>query len=1143
MASDDPAHETLIRQRVAYDEAVGSVGNDPEFEASDAGFSKVVRLLRDTLGAVRTPRTQTGFAVESDRLRQLPSPFGRFEQPVLIGQGGFASVWRAIDPLLRRCVAIKVPHPEVRIDPQLSDRFLRESRAAARLNHPHIVRVHEAGEIDGIPYLASEFVAGESLGQAVQRGEIMPAMDAARMVAALADAIAHAHQNGVVHRDIKPDNILLESPPESAPLRLPTARLTDFGLARLADEETDRSRAGLLVGTPNYMAPEQIVGGPSARETGVDIYALGVVLYQLITGSLPRQSNSTVQGLVEQSLRIEPPQRRNVNIPADLAAICLRCLESDPARRYDSAAALHTDLCRFLDGRSTIARPIGRLESAVRLCRHHPTVTALVSTVIAALCAISLLTWRSQVVAATQNERLRSALVAGDVARQSAEENEQKYRQIAWNTTIQKAYRFYDEHDWLAASQTLAGLRAAHDDAVNKPEWNLLCNELARRFAVLHVADFPLRDLALFPDSDLVAVAGDHATIDIRYVTDGALDHQIPTQTRHIHAVAVDAAGTALAWGGAANLLDRSVAQLIDLRTRQITITPLMAPATIESLAFSPDGGHLAAGFRYEGFAVARLPQPNDHSAGKRLARLAGDRRNMTVQWTGDGQLIAQRDQYNLQIADVAGKVVQSIHRDAGFHLFAAFRDRASIVASQLASRDLLVINVERDLTELTLTGSSQRCGSIAVSADGRWIAAGQVDGQIAVWRLPNWDSQNDPTADTAPDPLPPSALVRLHEGEVTALSWQGTRLISVGTDGRLVRSNFDSPLSTTTESPAVSAAAFIPCATIPHATDLILGFVNGDLYRVAATTLMAAPVDHHDADIHRLCETAGERILLGSGNEITALAVADDGGRIAVGHATGELSVLRAENGETEYFAAPSPAPGPQNPVIDIAMGPQGNTVYWTSYGHTIRGISLDGSVQPLRIDTRSTAECIRVLPAGGMVAASGLFEGIRFYRTAAPLEWSRSSSENLIPVFVINSDGKQLISGNRDGTIWQHSIATMEQELVCKPHLSSIRGLALSESGKFGVSMDEGRDIVVWNLADKTVHGRISNPAFQSLERQLHHPAVALNSDESLLLAFAVEHSSIDRRSHLRLFNLRHATDFGKTGDRDDDRGDQQR
>src|SRR5262245_94450 len=282
-----------------------------------------------------------------DTLFDQPRHLGRFEIVRELGRGGGGIVFLARDPTLNRHVALKIPRAELLLTSESRRRFVRESETAARLSHPNIVPVYEAGQASGICYLVSAYCQGPNLaGWLRDRERPVSSRQAALIVAALADGVAHMHSRGVLHRDIKPSNILLENcAQETASNELAfVPRLTDFGLAKMDAFDpgaSDATRAGSVLGTPAYMAPEQAEGRVDLLGPATDVFALGVLLYELLTGAPPFRGGNDVETLQQvATTEARPPRQLRREVPRDLETICLKCLAKAPARRYATAAAL-----------------------------------------------------------------------------------------------------------------------------------------------------------------------------------------------------------------------------------------------------------------------------------------------------------------------------------------------------------------------------------------------------------------------------------------------------------------------------------------------------------------------------------------------------------------------------------------------------------------------------------------------------------------------------------------------------------------------------------------------------------------------------------------------------------------------------------
>jgi serine/threonine protein kinase/tetratricopeptide (TPR) repeat protein len=376
---------------------------------------------------------------------------GRFVAKRELGRGGFGIVYLAQDPVLKRDVALKVPHAPILLTPELRGRFRQEAQAAAALEHPNVVPVYEVGEIGPICYLVSCYCSGPTLADWLrQRTEPVPFSEAAALVRVLAGAVAHAHERGILHRDLKPANILLFTE-DSASWQLAATQLaathreatadpgakgelpdrsslatelssfipkiTDFGLAKVAGTSTALTRSGAVLGTPSYMAPEQAAGKTAELGPAVDIYALGAMLYELLTGRPPFQGEGT-QDTLQQVVWTEPvpPKRLRPKLPRDLQTICLKCLQKEPPARYVTAAALADDLGRFLEGKSIQARPVGPAVRLLRWSRRKPLVAGLLAALLVALVGgFAAVFWQRQ---RAEHNAADAQRVAGELKRE-----------------------------------------------------------------------------------------------------------------------------------------------------------------------------------------------------------------------------------------------------------------------------------------------------------------------------------------------------------------------------------------------------------------------------------------------------------------------------------------------------------------------------------------------------------------------------------------------------------------------------------------------------------------------------------------------------------------------------------------------------
>jgi serine/threonine protein kinase len=476
-----------------------------------------LRQLRQAGLADPAPREQESGATEP---AAWPNIAG-YEILDVLGRGGMGVVYRARQERLGRVVALKVLLAGAHASELDLARFRAEAEAVARLQHPNIVQIYEIGESDGCPYLALEHVAGGSLADRLH-GTPLAARDAARLVETLAQAIHTAHQHGIVHRDLKPANILLRSKTttddtDQTDNKKPgftssvlsvvefVPKITDFGLAKRLDGVTLSTQTGAILGTPDYMAPEQAAGqavGPVA-----DVHALGAILYQLLTGRPPFVAATPLDTLLRLKLEEPvPPSLLQPGLPRDLETICLKCLRKEPAQRYVSAAALADDLRRFDRGEPIRARRTARWERAAKWARRHPTRAALFG--VSALATLALV---GAGVGLWYNGRLQTALVEADTQRQRAVEGEGKVQRLLYFSHINLASRFWQEGQVARMHALLEDQRpkSAEQEDHRGFEWYYL-------WKIHHGSRLTLQpagsDVAFHPDGNRVASAcGDGA--------------------------------------------------------------------------------------------------------------------------------------------------------------------------------------------------------------------------------------------------------------------------------------------------------------------------------------------------------------------------------------------------------------------------------------------------------------------------------------------------------------------------------------------------------------------------------------------------------------------------------------------------------
>jgi eukaryotic-like serine/threonine-protein kinase len=415
----------------------------------------------------RTSRVGTGLEVEARQTspaRGLPRVPG-YEVLGLLGRGGMGVVYKARHQRLGRPVALKMLSPQGEADPEYLERFRTEAEAVARLQHPNIVQIYDIGEVHGEPYLALELLEGGRLTDRTGRAP-QPPREAARLTETLARAVHHAHAQGVIHRDLKPSNVLLATDG--------TPKISDFGVAKRLDVTPEAAPAltstGSIIGSPGYLAPEQAEPRLTPLGPATDVYALGGILYELLTGRAPFQG-ATVVETVLQTLNAEPvpPARLQPGVPPDLETVCLKCLEKQPARRYGSAADLAADLARFLAGEPTRARPLSRAARLGKWARRRPAVAALAGlSAFLLLAGLALAGWpwaRAEARAAAEaraKDEARTAQAAAEQQRQAAQRQSREVERALARMALERGQDLCQQGEvgsgllWLARALRLA---------------------------------------------------------------------------------------------------------------------------------------------------------------------------------------------------------------------------------------------------------------------------------------------------------------------------------------------------------------------------------------------------------------------------------------------------------------------------------------------------------------------------------------------------------------------------------------------------------------------------------------------------------------------------------------------------------------
>jgi WD40 repeat protein/serine/threonine protein kinase len=1037
-----------------------------------------------------------------------------------LGRGGMGVVYKARQVKPPRLVALKMVLTGAHASEQELARFLAEADAVARLQHPNIVQVHEVGEHNDQPFFSMEHCPGGSLAQKLN-GTPLPAAQAARLVEVLAHALHAAHHTRVIHRDLKPGNVLLvpSERPEAVPLgpgpgsvQRYEPKVTDFGLAKRLDVERGAGTvSGAIIGTPSYMAPEQARGSTKQIGPAADVYALGAVLYECLTGRPPFKAatplDTILQVLGEEPV---PPRRLNPKVPRDLETICLMCQRKEPANRYATAEALADDLRRFLDRRPVQARPVGSWERGVKWAQRRPAVAALVAVsalaLIGGLVAAGAL-WRNaearaaavlQLAAAQEeldNRKGRLAALEGDITTKQEDvrllegkmrDAEKAAHRALYIRDMQMA-QTAEESDQPQRVLTLLGRFWPRDGQpdVRDFEWRYLWGLYHRERARLRGHTAEVRDAEFAPGGrELLTVAGGQGGIRL-WDPVGGKERLPPTPEADAVLAATYAAGGRLLVAGCKDGMVRAWDHpgTGGLGTTRWTLPA--HPKPVHALAVSPDGRTLATGaedggvafWRWEGAPAEGPPkpdrQPDGHAAvvyhavfspdGKMLATVSGDQ-------TG-------------RLWDVAtGRLVHTfVGKDGAWVERILFSPKGDLVAvaechpfqlPRPASVQLLDASTFRPRLSFTL---NRGAWGIAFSPDGERFVYGSNWGTVTVCQLPTGRtidvirahadrvhalafSPNGRTLVTGAndclaklwDVAPrPDPLLEAHAG--------GASAIAFSPDGRRLASGGDNGLVRVWDPAARALLADLP----GH-----VGRVQAMAFSPDGRWLVSAGADK-TVRLWDMGARAERAVYRGHTDLVACVAFSPDSGSIASGSIDGSVRLWdMPRDGEREVTAVRRALTVPQDKAWGVAFSADGATlaVAWYLGGVTLYD-PASGAVRG-NLPGKSLT-CLAFSPDGQKVAAGT-------WDTAAVEVWDVASGKQAQPfqghtgpvvAVAYSPDGQTLFAADRrDGTVKLWDVATGLERFTLKGHTSEVLGLALTTDGRLLATASLDGSIRLW-------------------------------------------------------------------------------
>lgn len=1098
---------------MSHDDSIDVPRRQPPLDSHSERLTEDELLaFRDQFRALRDV-TEEGLDDVADDC--IPARIAHFSIIRRLGSGSFGCVYLAFDGRLSRYVAIKVSHLGIHSSGPTRTRFIREAQAAARLAHPNVVCLHEYGEEQGLLYLVYEMCQGPTLEDwMVAQTEPIPIRLAVGIVRELAQGLAHAHVRGLIHRDVKPNNVLLTANCDEQNWLPYTPRLTDFGLAHDSMAAERQSLSARLVGTIDTMSPEQARGDARAITPAADQYSLGIILYRLLTGTVPFAGDDVVKTL-QRICKEHPRSPRSLRpeVSRDLAAIVLTCLNKSPRSRYASCQDLSRDLDRYLRAVPVAARPLTVYQRGWRVLRAAPLVSALALVLILGSLA-SAVTFSMMATSLTgQQQRLQHTLqelVVSEsraiTAKEQTEEalagvlEQKRVAELQRVQAVRQAYRA-DMHRVFEAWQkkhvltTLDMVEAIRENIteVFEPCYGLLLLEQQVHSVVKRLGEYetPVTEVKAVPGTPLVVSVGHSGQLDFYHAVTGNLEHSmVPQAGCEIDGLDINSDGTKIAIGFNSTSIPSPYAKVYPLNLYQSECwlgepeAVYYTDTTVESLRFSPCGQYLAIGQRYQPVIIREL------ASGELVTQIVSDSRNRSVDFSPDGlHCLVTPATHDLILATTqSGEVSRQIVCD---HTVQCARWSSCgdwLAYARYGESEVTLVspsNTERTVVLLQPHGSVE---SLSFSQDGCWLVAGTQRGGVAVWWLDEIDSEKNNAG--APPRLQSAADFVSHAGLVTSVCIVAEKWVASGSDSGTVVLNPLPSRSVNHLGSEVTVAAIIE-QQVGGGNPLLQGWRDGRVVLVRF-------------DGEQQIELSGP-----SGSPVTAVGCSRDGGLAAVGWADGRIAIVDLNTNQWTDCRYTTPLDSLEERTISsLAFDDEGLHLAACGNDARLRVWSVNRLAQPCWETTCRSYAFVTCFCGPGRVAVGGMFEEILVFDCDSGKPLTRILGASRTISLLYDSRRDLLLSGHLDGRLRIHSGEGWQEVKTLNGEAGEIVSLIGSPNGDSYISGDSLGNIAIWSADQRELIGSL-----HGLPQKQRIAAMSLDPLQHDLLIF---HADRDEGSH---------------------------